>query len=114
VASQLKIKDQISKIKDTDEKNIKISLKADGEFQVIFTITDNGVGIDNEDLTRVFSYGFSTKQLGHGFGLHSSANNAQELGGNLEVYSPGRNQGATFLLRIPSQISRDKLQNHIG
>lgn len=38
---------------------------------------------------------------GHGFGLHSSALAAQELGGSLTVHSDGPGQGATFTLELP-------------
>ena len=34
---------------------------------------DNGVGIPPENLTRIFSHGFTTRKGGHGFGLHGGA-----------------------------------------
>jgi len=42
-------------------------------------VRDNGVGIPPENLTRIFSHGFTTKNNGHGFGLHASANTAQQM-----------------------------------
>ncbi|MCH9021738.1 MAG: ATP-binding protein, partial [Planctomycetes bacterium] len=42
-----------------------------------------------------------TKQNGHGFGLHSSANHATEMGGALWAESDGRGRGATFILELP-------------
>ena len=59
---------------------------------------DNGVGIPKENLTRIFSHGFTTRKNGHGFGLHSSALAAKELGGALSVHSDGPGKGATFTL----------------
>ncbi|HEX5745404.1 MAG TPA: ATP-binding protein [Archangium sp.] len=64
-------------------------------------VRDNGVGIPPEMLTRIFQYGFTTRSEGHGFGLHSSALAAQELGGSLKAHSPGPGQGATFTLELP-------------
>lgn len=64
-------------------------------------VTDNGVGIAPEHLPRLFTQGFTTRQAGHGFGLHLSALTAQELGGSLTCESPGREQGATFILELP-------------
>jgi two-component system NtrC family sensor kinase len=64
-------------------------------------VCDNGVGILPEHLTRIFSHGFTTKKNGHGFGLHSCANAARELGGSLTVESAGQNRGATFILDLP-------------
>jgi C4-dicarboxylate-specific signal transduction histidine kinase len=64
-------------------------------------IVDNGVGIDPKQMTRIFGFGFTTKKNGHGFGLHSSALAAKELGGSLEAFSKGLGKGATFTLTMP-------------
>ncbi|BCS95995.1 hypothetical protein DSLASN_16270 [Desulfoluna limicola] len=64
-------------------------------------VSDNGVGISQENMTRIFSYGFTTKKTGHGFGLHSGALNAKEMGGSLNVHSDGPGRGATFILELP-------------
>jgi C4-dicarboxylate-specific signal transduction histidine kinase len=69
--------------------------------RVRIAVHDNGMGIAPEMLTRIFQYGFTTREEGHGFGLHSSALAAQELGGSLTVHSDGPGQGATFSLEIP-------------
>lgn len=73
---------------------------ADGPVLRI-TVADNGNGITPEHLTRIFSHGFTTRKEGHGFGLHSCALAAQEMGGSLTVHSDGAGQGATFSLDIP-------------
>lgn len=66
-----------------------------------FIIQDNGIGIPDENLKRIFGHGFTTKKDGHGFGLHSCANAAKEMKGTLTVSSPGIGQGATFTLTLP-------------
>ena len=73
---------------------------ADGPVLRI-TVADNGNGITPEHLARIFSHGFTTRKDGHGFGLHSCALAAQEMGGSLSVHSDGAGQGATFTLDIP-------------
>nr|WP_204126598.1 ATP-binding protein [Pseudomonas ogarae] len=73
---------------------------ADGSVLRI-TVADNGNGIAPEHLARIFSHGFTTRKDGHGFGLHSCALAAQEMGGSLSVRSDGAGQGATFILDIP-------------
>ena len=65
------------------------------------SITDTGVGIDQENLQKLFTHGFTTRESGHGFGLHSCANLAKELGGALSAQSPGKGEGATFKLQLP-------------
>jgi PAS domain S-box-containing protein len=67
------------------------------------SVIDNGVGIDPEVMGRLFGHGFTTRKSGHGFGLHSAALAASELGGSLKAVSEGVGQGATFLLTLPSQ-----------
>jgi signal transduction histidine kinase len=73
----------------------------DGRAQII--VIDNGIGIPAENLTRIFSHGFTTRPDGHGFGLHSGALAARELGGTLTGESNGRNTGARFVLDLPLQ-----------
>jgi PAS domain S-box-containing protein len=78
---------------------IGIALTPDNNAQII--VTDNGIGIPAENLTRIFSHGFTTKRDGHGFGLHSGAIAAREMGGSLVARSEGAGQGATFVLSLP-------------
>lgn len=73
--------------------------------RVHISVADNGVGIPSENLTRIFSHGFTTRKQGHGFGLHSSALAAREMGGSLAVHSEGPDCGATFTLELPLQCS---------
>lgn len=68
---------------------------------LVLEVKDSGTGIDAEALKRLFEFGFTTKKDGHGFGLHSSAILAKELGGNLTGYSEGPGRGARFVLRLP-------------
>jgi signal transduction histidine kinase len=81
---------------------VRIALRSAGDDEkLVVEICDNGMGIPAENLVRIFSHGFTTKKHGHGFGLHSSANAAKELGGALTARSDGRNRGATFTLELP-------------
>ncbi len=64
-------------------------------------IADNGIGISPDNLTRIFQHGFTTKQGGHGFGLHAGANAAHQMGGALTAHSDGPGRGAMFTLELP-------------
>lgn len=77
---------------------VRIGTTASG---VMVSVTDNGVGIAAENKTRIFSHGFTTRPTGHGYGLHSSALAAREVGASLTVFSAGPGQGATFTLELP-------------
>jgi C4-dicarboxylate-specific signal transduction histidine kinase len=70
--------------------------------RVHIAVGDNGIGIAPEHMTRIFAHGFTTRREGHGFGLHSAALAAVELGGALRVHSDGPRQGATFTLELPT------------
>jgi signal transduction histidine kinase len=83
-----------------DGKQVTLRV-ASGEGRVRVSVIDNGVGIPAENLTRIFNQGFTTRKDGHGFGLHSGALAARELGGSLHVHSDGAGQGASFTLELP-------------
>lgn len=64
-------------------------------------VSDNGVGIPADNLTRIFAMGFSTRPDGQGYGLHSAANMAQEMNGSITVTSEGVGRGAEFVIDLP-------------
>jgi C4-dicarboxylate-specific signal transduction histidine kinase len=68
-------------------------------------VVDNGQGIRAEHAERIFRHGFTTKEEGHGFGLHASACAAAELGGSLSCHSDGEGRGATFTLLLPATLA---------
>jgi signal transduction histidine kinase len=67
------------------------------------------VGIPKENLNLIFNHGFTTRKTGHGFGLHSGALSAKELGGSLYVDSEGTGRGATFTLELPCRQQKADL-----
>ena len=80
----------------------KITVRTLGDDRSVkITVVDNGIGIPATNLTRIFNHGFTTRAKGHGFGLHSGALAAKELGGVLSVESEGPGLGAAFTLEIP-------------
>ncbi len=86
---------------DPSEKRLTISLRKTDEPAIEIAIADNGVGITEDNLTKVFMHGFTTRKNGHGFGLHSGALAAQQMGGRLTAQSLGLGHGATFTLTLP-------------
>src|ERR1700683_5605405 len=46
-------------------------------------VEDDGEGIAGENLPRLFTRGFTTRKNGHGFGLHSCALAAKQMGGRI-------------------------------
>jgi len=74
-----------------------------GDTEVIhLRIRDNGLGIDESDLKRVFVRGFSSKPAGGtGLGLHWTANTVADLHGTIYAESAGSGQGACLNLLLP-------------
>lgn len=85
-----------------EEKQITVRVRQ-GNQRVRISVSDNGVGIPPKNLTKIFNHGFTTRKNGHGFGLHSGALAAKEMGGSLTAHSEGQGFGATFTLELPLQ-----------
>ena len=83
------------------KRTLSVTVRSGDGSHAVMAIRDTGCGIAQENLTRVFSHGFTTKLTGHGFGLHSAANAATEIGGSLAGTSDGPGTGATFTLTLP-------------
>jgi C4-dicarboxylate-specific signal transduction histidine kinase len=84
-----------------EERRVVVKIQGNGGEFVKITVQDSGSGIAPENLTRIFSHGFTTKKDGHGFGLHSSALAATGMGGALSAHSDGPGTGAVFTLDLP-------------
>ncbi len=84
-------------------KRIILRVGLNGNYRVKISVIDNGIGISPGNLTRIFAHGFTTRKDGHGFGLHSGALAAKQLGGELRVHSDGPGRGAAFTLELPLQ-----------
>jgi signal transduction histidine kinase len=90
------------------EKQVTVRIKTASAGRVKIEVADNGVGIAAKNLTRIFAQGFTTRKDGHGFGLHSGALAARDMGGSLSVHSDGVGRGATFTLELPVLPPQDQ------
>ena len=70
----------------------------------MIAISDNGMGIEPNNLKKIFKFGYTTKESGNGYGLHSCFNYMVEMGGSLEVNSQGIGYGATFIIKLKSVV----------
>lgn len=80
---------------------VTLTVEAPGGANLRVSVKDVGEGIPPQNLTRIFAHGFTTRQSGHGFGLHSCALAAQQMGGTLAAHSDGPGRGAVFTLELP-------------
>jgi len=86
---------------------ICVRIRRVGENRVSVAVEDNGIGLPPENLTRIFRHGFTTRADGHGFGLHSCALAASQMGGSLRAESEGPGRGATFTLELPLKSAKE-------
>ena len=91
---------------DSSGGNIHISTQLNDD-QIILKIADNGIGIAEANLARIFDPFYTTKPVGQGTGLGLSIcyGIIKKLGGDIQVQS-AKGQGTTFSVFLP--ISKDK------
>ncbi|SDJ27229.1 ATP-binding protein [Salimicrobium halophilum] len=86
-------------VTDQDEKEVTLSVTDFGN-DIIFEITDNGPGMDQSEIDRMFNRGTSSKGKHRGYGLANAQEELEEMKGFMEVMSyPG--EGTTFTIIIP-------------
>ncbi|SDA92785.1 Histidine kinase-, DNA gyrase B-, and HSP90-like ATPase [Pseudomonas sp. NFACC15-1] len=91
---------------------LRLKIVDDGRVRV--EVEDNGEGIAQDNLARVFEHGFTTRVDGHGFGLHSCILAAHEMGGDLTAQSAGPGRGALFILELPLVLTPAPSQQAAG
>ncbi len=91
---------------DSSGGNIHLSTQLNDD-QILLKIADNGIGIAEANLARIFDPFYTTKPVGQGTGLGLSIcyGIIKKLGGDIQVQS-AKGQGTTFSIFLP--ISKDK------
>lgn len=80
---------------------ITVVLERPALDRVRYSVIDTGEGIAPANMIRIFAHGYTTRRGGHGYGLHSCAIAAREMGGTLTAHSDGPGRGAIFTLDLP-------------
>jgi two-component system cell cycle sensor histidine kinase/response regulator CckA len=89
---------------DNDKEKI-LGLSERGRF-VRIVLQDTGIGIPEQNLSRIFDPYFTTKQKGNGLGLATSYSIIKNHGGVIQVKSEV-SKGSTFTLYLPAVESTD-------
>ncbi|MCR4434458.1 MAG: ATP-binding protein [Clostridiales bacterium] len=81
---------------------VEIRVKSAGDDRLLITVKDNGCGIAEKNMNKIFSPFFTTNQAsgGTGLGLSIVYGIIKDHGGNIEVRSEG-NQGTEFMITLP-------------
>lgn len=75
--------------------------------KALVSVTDTGIGIEKEELPRIFSSFYRTKKAqsadteGFGIGLSLARSIVNRHGGKMEVSSEGEGKGSTFTIVLP-------------
>jgi len=90
---------------DAMEETGRLTLAVTGTAEAVtVSVTDTGVGLEPEQVERVFQPFYTTKEVGQGtgLGLAVSLGIVKNLGGNMFVQSsPG--QGSRFVVELPAR-----------
>jgi signal transduction histidine kinase len=91
-----------------DGCRLEVSAAQEGSDNVLITIRDNGCGMSEELLPRIFSPFFTTKERGKGTGLGLAITHGlvKKLHGKISVESKV-NEGTTFYISLPKRIKKE-------
>jgi PAS domain S-box-containing protein len=84
-----------------DLKILKVRIARAGSSKLRIEVCDNGIGITASERNSIFDRGYTTKQTGGGFGLHSSLLAVRDMQGTITAQSDGRGKGARFIIELP-------------
>ncbi len=96
------VKNAIQALEEEPQKEIKLSARRDSKNNVTIRIKDNGAGIDEEALGKIFIPFFTTKKNGSGIGLSLSKQIMRQHKGAIKVVS-NLDEGTEFSLRFEDQ-----------
>jgi len=84
-----------------------VTQQVDGVDMIHLTVCDDGEGIEEADLDRIFQRGFTTKRKGAwGIGLHWCANTMAAMKGRLFTESKGIGHGAVAMLKYKPEADK--------
>jgi signal transduction histidine kinase len=88
--------------------NLNIKASPESRDRVSITISDNGCGMSQENLSKIFEPFFTTKEKGQGTGLGLAITYGlvKKLQGNISVASK-ENEGTTFTITLPTLIDKE-------
>lgn len=91
----------------TDEGKITIVVDKEGTNYILVSITDTGCGMTAEEIDKIFSPEYTTKEKGLGLGIPLAMEIVRGHGGDIRVISR-RGEGTTFEIILPRETMTDK------
>jgi PAS domain S-box-containing protein len=81
---------------------LTVKSQRDGDYQLLISVSDTGVGLPTEKADQIFDAFFTTKAQGSGMGLAISRSIIESHGGRLWA-TPNEGRGATFYFTLPRE-----------
>ncbi len=94
------LKNAVQSIPDSRKGEVQVEIGRDSDDYCTIKITDNGIGIPDNQKDKIFSPNFTTKSSGMGLGLSMVKNIVQIAGGTI-WFSSEYNLGTSFHIRLP-------------
>jgi signal transduction histidine kinase len=91
----------------TDQGKITIVVDKEGTNHILISITDTGCGMTAEEIDKIFSPEYTTKEKGLGLGIPLAMEIVRGHGGDIRVISR-RGEGTTFEIILPKETMADK------
>ncbi len=93
------VKNAVQAIPDDRDGTVEIGIERENHYTTVW-VKDNGIGINEEQRSRVFVPNFTTKSSGTGLGLAISKQIVENAGGEVWFNSEPE-VGTTFLVKLP-------------
>ena len=94
------LQNAIQAIGKKEDGKIRIQITREGDYYKV-DVTDNGIGISDEQAKKIFSPSFTTKSSGMGLGLAMSRSILTSINGTISFESQPES-GTTFTVKIPA------------
>ena len=109
------IKNAFDACANVKEPDICLSVRQEGRF-VVFTVSDNGTGIEEGMTDKLTEPFFTTKEPGKGMGLglYLAGSIAEQFGGRLEISDSNRQGARVSLLLALDHLSPNKEEQSEG
>ncbi len=93
------VKNAVHAVKEVENPAVLVTVTEE-EKEVLVCVSDNGIGISEDNLEKIFEPKFTTKSSGMGLGLAMVKNIVEGYNGSIGVSSK-LNKGTIFKVRIP-------------
>ena len=103
------LKNSIEAVEDEEDGRIRVTTAKDGS-EVVFSVTDNGPGIEEDVREKLFSPFFTTKVGGSGLGLSVTRRIVRQHGGEIGFESDV-GKGTSFYVRLPRDGKEEGHEN---